>query len=294
MQIKIPFFVRGVFFALLLILHTIFWCTPLYFVFFLKCILKNQRWKARLAQILIQIGEAWIRTNNLLMSLILNVKWDFPTKWSCQPHESYFIICNHQSWTDIFVLQKFFLQKIPFIRFFVKKELLWLPILNMAWFAFDFPIMHRHSKETLERYPHLREKDLNATRRSCERFKHTPVSILNFLEGTRFTKVKHIQQRSPFQHLLKPKTGGFAYAVNVMDKKITHLLDVTIAYPQKNFTFWDFISGKIKKVTLKLEAYEIPTTLLSGDYLKDETYRNQLKNWIEHIWNKKDRLLQKI
>ena len=36
--------------------------------------------------------------------------------------------------------------------------------------------------------------------------------MISFLEGTRYTKAKHDQQKSPYRHLLKPKTGGIAMA----------------------------------------------------------------------------------
>ena len=62
----------------------------------------------------------------------------------------------------------------------------------------------------VEKYPEKKGKDIEATRKSCERYKDEPITLINFIEGTRFTPEKHAVQRSPYQHLLKPKAGGLA------------------------------------------------------------------------------------
>lgn len=240
------------------------------------------------------LGNGWTGTNNLLMDTTLNIKWDISEPSGLSTNDWYFIISNHQTWTDILVLQKVFLNKTPFIRFFIKKQLLWLPILNIAWFAFDFPILRRYSKETLAAHPELRGKDLAQTQKSCEKFKLLPVTILNFLEGTRFTPAKHQKQQSPYQHLLLPKSGGFAFAIQAMDKKITHVLDVTIAYPEGRQTFWDFLCGKVHHIIVNIQPREIPSNLLSGNYTEDENYRMQFKNWINELWLEKDKYLKTV
>lgn len=225
------------------------------------------------------------------MNSTMNIKWDLPDFSHLEYKQWYFIICNHQSWTDILILQRIFLKKIPFIRFFIKKELMWLPVLNLAWWAYDFPIMHRHTKEQIEKNPELRNKDLMATKKACDKYQFMPVTILNFLEGTRFTALKHQKQQSQFKHLLNPKLGGFAYAVNAMDKKITHVLDVTIIYPQGAMSFWDFLCGRVNQITVKLQTREIPVELLKGNYTEDEIFRNKFKAWINQIWLEKDKQL---
>lgn len=282
---------KGCFNLLFLILHTIFWCIPLYVLYFFKIISPHKAWLKFINYCLLAVANGWIRTNNLQMDFTLNVKWDLPDFSNLKLKQWYFIICNHQSWTDILVLQRIFLNKVPFIRFFIKKELLWLPILNLAWLAYDFPIMHRHTKEQIAKNPDLRTKDLQATQKACSRYQDFPVTVLNFLEGTRFTPQKHAKQQSPYHHLLIPKSGGFAFAVNVMDKKITHILDVTIIYPEGRKTYWDFLCGRVHHIIVKLTEREIPSELLEGSYADNETYRNQFKQWINDLWQEKDKLL---
>lgn len=290
----LPAPIKGIFNALMTALHTIFWCIPLYFMFFLKVLVPNPKWQQGCYKVMGILGNCWIRSNNLLMHLTLDINWDLPKLEHLSPKDWYFIIANHQSWSDILILQKIFLNKAPFIRFFIKKQLLWLPVINIAWFAFDYPIMHRFSKEKLLAHPELRGKDLAATQRSCEKYKLIPVSILNFLEGTRFTQQKHDKQQSPFRHLLIPKAGGFAFAVSAMDRKITHVLDVTIVYTQGRKSFWDFLCGKVNNITVRVNQREIPPALLSGNYTEDENYRNQFKAWVNEIWHEKDQLLTKL
>ncbi len=284
-------FFKGCFNCIFIAVHTIFWCFFMYILFIFKVLSPHPRFLSVINWLLIGTANNWIRTDNLMMDATMKIEWDLPSFDHLQYKQWYFIISNHQSWTDILVLQRIFLKKVPFIRFFIKKELMWLPVLNLAWWAYDFPIMHRHTKEQIEKNPQLRTRDLQATKKACERYKHFPVTILNFLEGTRFTKQKHDKQKSPFKHLLVPKLGGFAYAVNAMDKKITHILDVTIIYPEGRKTFWDFLCGRVHHIIVKVQDREIPSELLQGNYTEDEQYRNQFKSWINTIWLEKDKLL---
>ncbi|HRE30768.1 MAG TPA: acetyltransferase, partial [Candidatus Berkiella sp.] len=191
---------------------------PLYFFFFLRLLAKSSMFRRFLNRCLIHVGNGWIRSNNLMMQQTMSIELDSPSMDHLSLQQWYFIICNHQSWTDILILHQIFLNKIPFIRFFIKKQLLWLPAIGLAWWAFDYPIMHRHSKEQITKNPALREKDRIATEQACEKYQHMPVAILNFLEGTRFTQSKHRQQQSPYHHLLLPKSGGFSLAINAMNK----------------------------------------------------------------------------
>ncbi|MBK6405448.1 MAG: hypothetical protein IPF66_10615 [Holophagales bacterium] len=76
-----------------------------------------------------------------------------------------------------------------------------MPVLGPAWRALDFPFMKRHPREALEKNPALRFEDLEATRRACEKFRHAPAAILNFIEGTRFTPAKHARGGAEYRHL---------------------------------------------------------------------------------------------
>ena len=290
----LPAPLKGLLNALAVMIHTVFWCIPLFTLLLFKLVIPTPSFQRLCYKGMNFLGNGWVSTNNLLMALTLDIQWTLPTLTNLSVNDWYFIIANHQSWSYILILQKVFLHKTPFIRFFIKKQLLWLPVINIAWYAYDFPIMHRFSKETLQAHPEWRGKDVEATRRACEKFKLIPVSVLNFLEGTRFTPSKHKHQHSPYRHLLVPKCGGFAFAINALDKRITHVLDVTIAYPQGRQSFWNFICGKVHQVTVEVVQREIPNALLSGNYSDDEHYRHEFKEWVNGIWKEKDERLDSL
>ncbi len=288
---KLPFFLKGVLNTLFLILHTIFWCVSLYFFTLLKILIPHKKIRNYLDATLVWLANHWIASNNLWMALTHNTEYQIPNLDNLKLNDWYFVISNHQSWADILILQKLFLNKSPLIRFFIKKELFWIPFMGLAWWALDFPFMARHSKAAIAKNPNLKTKDLEATRKACEKFQHYPVTILNFLEGTRFTHSKHDKQQSPYQNLLKPRMGGFAQAIYAMDQKITHILDVTIVYPNGIPTFWDFICGKVGSVKVDIKQREIPNLFLTWTDFDDKVIKNQFGEWVNEIWYKKEQVI---
>jgi 1-acyl-sn-glycerol-3-phosphate acyltransferase len=194
---------------------------------------------------------------------------------------------------DILVLQRIFHRKIPFLKFFIKKELLWLPILGQAWWAMGFPFVKRYTKSDLQKNPHLKGKDLAITRKACQKFKTNPISIMNFVEGTRFTNEKQRRQQSPYSHLLKPKAGGIALVLSSMGEQIQRVLDVTIVYPDGVTNFWAFLCGKIRKINVHVRSLPVSAELL-GDYTNDRQFRAELQRWLNNIWTEKNRTIEEI
>jgi len=180
--------------------------------------------------------------------------------------------------------------QIPYFRFFLKKELAWIPMFNLVWYALDYPYMKRYSKSFLEKYPHLKGKDIETTKKSCARFKDTPVSIMNFVEGTRFTNEKQRRQKSTFTHLLKPKAGGVAFVLAAMGDQLTSILDVTICYSPKVAGFWDYICGRVGDIKVRVSHLPI-TEELKGDYYNDPAFKERFQHFVNRIWLDKDRLL---
>jgi len=166
--------------------------------------------------------------------------------------------------------------------------LIWVPVMGLAWWALDFPFMRRHGEEFLKKHPGMRGKDQETTRRACEKFAIVPTSVMNFLEGTRFTKAKHQSQQSPYVHLLKPKAGGMALALNAMGDKFQAILDITIVYPDGTPTFWDFLQGKMQRVVVRARLLPIPGQLLNADYSGDAAVRAAFQAWVQELWREKD------
>ena len=180
-----------------------------------------------------------------------------------------------------------------FLKFFLKKELIWVPLLGLAWWALDFPFMQRYSKRFLEKNPHLKGKDLEITKQACEKFKSTPISVMNFVEGTRFTAAKHQKQESPYSNLLKPKAGGVAFVLGAMDDVIKNIINVTIVYPKGVKTFWEFACGKVEEIKVNVEVIPI-TDEIKGNYEGDTDFRNKFQAWVNSYWERKDNQIDMI
>lgn len=239
-------------------------------------------------RILNALAETWIRVNGWWIALVQRVRWDVAGVEGLKKRGWYLVSSNHQSWVDILVLQKAFTGRIPLLKFFLKRELMYVPFMGLAWWALDFPFMRRGGGSRSF------NKDMAATRKSCERFRMIPTSVINFLEGTRFTAAKHAQQQSPYQHLLRAKVGGLAMALGVMGDRFNSYLDVTVAYPKGVPNFWDLMCGKMEEVVIRVRELEIPRSLLNRDYEKDGEFRRQLQAWVQEMWAEKDRCLAAI
>jgi 1-acyl-sn-glycerol-3-phosphate acyltransferase len=178
------------------------------------------------------------------------------------------------------------------LRFFLKRQLFWVPLLGLAWWALDFPFMGRYTPRQVARNPALAGKDVATTRRACEKFRDIPVAIMNFVEGTRYTPAKHVAQGSPYRHLLKPKSGGVAFVLDAMGQGLHSILDVTIAYPAGRPTMVDLLAGRIAGVRVHLHQRAIPADLLHGDYQADRAFRVRFQQWMNALWAEKDATLE--
>lgn len=231
------------------------------------------------------IATTWISINVVNQKVLGRTKLIIQGLPDLNPKQWYMVIANHQSWVDILVLQRLFNRKIPMLKFFIKHELIYVPVIGLAWWALDFPFMRRYSKATLAKKPHLKGKDQEATRKSCQKFQIKPVTVMNFVEGTRFTESKAAKQQSPFPQLLQPKAGGLALSLDAMGGKLKNLLDVTIYYPDGIPTFWHFLCGKVSRVVLHVEQRDLsPVTDL--DY-SNPRQRQQTQEWVNGLWQKK-------
>lgn len=206
----------------------------------------------------IQITNSWLAVNNYLIDHVLpNTKWDISVDDDLElsMQGRYLMTCNHQSWVDTTVNQYFGLTRMPLTRFFTKWELIFIPFVGQAFKILGFPMMKRHSKEQITKNPALKTRDMEEARKSCEQLLSQPFTLLNYLEGTRFTQEKHAQQQSPYQNLLKPKAGGLALALSILGNDIDALVDMTIVYPDGAPAIANFGSGKshgLRSIYVKL------------------------------------------
>ena len=280
--------VVGAIAVLLLLVNIFVWVPLLLCVALLKLVLPIAGWQRMLAPLPLFIAEAWISCNSAWMRLTQHTQWDVQGLDSLDYRSWYMVNCNHQSWVDILVLQHCLNRRIPLLKFFLKQQLIWVPVMGLAWWALEFPFMRRHSEAYLQQHPDMRGKDQETTRKACEKFAQVPTSVMNFLEGTRFTAAKHARQQSPYVHLLKPKAGGLALALNAMGDKFQAILDITIVYPDGIPTFWQFLQGRMHRVTVRARLLPIPQELTHADYSGDAQARAAFQAWVAQMWREKD------
>lgn len=285
----LPPFLRGCLALLLLVLNTLFWCVLLFAAALAKLVLPFRAVRVRIDPLLNRIASLWIACNSGWMRLTQRTAWDVQGLDQLRYEGWYLVNCNHQSWVDIFVLQHVLNGRIPLLKFFLKQELIWVPVIGVAWWALDFPFMQRHGKAELRRRPELRSQDAEATRRACAKFSLVPTSVMNFAEGTRFTAAKHSAQESPYRHLLKPKAGALALALNAMGERFKSLVDATIVYPGGAPTFWQFLCGRSPRIVVRLREVPIPAAFCTGDYAGDKAFRVSFQQWLAQLWEEKDR-----
>jgi 1-acyl-sn-glycerol-3-phosphate acyltransferase len=239
-------------------------------------------------------AEGWIANNNRIIDTFQTLDIRVTHYPELSPDEWYLIICNHQSWTDIVILQRILNKRVPMLKFFIKQTLLFVPILGVCFLALDFPIMKRYNKRILTKKPHLKGRDLETTLKSCERFKLTPVSVLNFVEGTRFSPEKQRQSKSPYQHLLKPKGGGVAMVVDSMQDDLSAILDVTLAYQDETPSFWSFICGHPTPIRIQIDRLGVPNRHDFAESGAAKSMGKQVKQILLDRWDKKDTVLQQL
>ncbi len=294
MLARLPAALRGGLTGLLLGLNTLLVFSCMVPLALLKRLVPVDAVRSRCDRALNALASGWVAFNNAWIAAVSPARWDVQGVDSLNPRGWYLVSSNHQSWVDILVLQRIFHGHIPFLKFFLKQQLIWVPVMGLAWWALDFPFMRRHSEEYLKAHPEMRGRDQETTRKACEKFALVPTSVMNFLEGTRFTRTKHLRQQSPYLHLLKPKAGGLALALGAMGDKFQAILDITIAYPDGTPTFWHFLQGRMRRVVVRARLLPIPAHLMHADYAGDAQVRAAFGAWVQQLWREKDAQIETL
>ena len=283
---------RGILASLLLGLNTVATCVPLYLMGAVRLLLPAKAGKF-LSRRLDHLINFWVGNNRKFFDLLgltsIELTWEGDEALS--EDQWYLVISNHQSWTDIVLLQNTLWRRVPPLKFFTKRQLIWVPFLGIAMWFLDFPYVRRMSREQIAANPGLAELDRQATLNACEKFREHPNSVLNFPEGTRFTPAKHRNQDARFQNLLNPKIGGLTYVCDGLRNQLHKLLDITIVYPGPTPTFWDLMQGRCPKAHILVQCRDLPESLREN--LSLEERRARLGAWIEDIWRDKDQRLQR-
>ena len=281
--------------VILLLGNTLLLIGPLLLIALAKFVLPGQAARDVCSRGVMWVAEFWAENCKRLFALLTPTHWDIRGNAELRRDTSYLVISNHQSWVDIPALVQAFNRRTPYFKFFLKQELIWVPFLGLAFWALDYPFMKRYSKAFLQKNPHMKGKDLEITKAACEKFKRLPVTVVNYLEGTRFTPAKQAQQQSPYRYLLKPKAGGVAFVLATLGEQIDAVLDVTLVYPEgKAPGFWALLSGQVDQVIVDIQTRNLAAELWQGDYQNDPVFRQYMQDWVTQLWQEKDARIAQI
>lgn len=248
-------------------------------------------WQRLISAIANTLFRVWGYAVSAMFSMTQDTIWQVEGGIELSRDRWYMIMSNHLSWVDILVLMKLASKDMPMPRFFLKQQLFWIPFIGLGCWVLDMPFMKRYSRQQIAKKPHLQGKDIETTRRSCEKFKDIPTTVINFCEGTRFTEKKKAQKNSPFKHLLAPKAGGTAFTLQAMKGNFDAILDITIVYPDRNPDkplVLDFLAGRLRHIHLHIDALPVPDELV-GDYFNDPEFKANFQQWLNQRWELKDK-----
>ena len=278
------------FFAILIILS--FWLIPLSIANTPR-IIPNHNLKIYLGSISNKMGNTAVANIRTALKILHKLEWDIQIPEDVNTETWYIAMSNHQSWADIFVLLIAGHKKIPLVKFFMKKELQWIPIIYLVHKTIDMPFLNRHSRAQIQANPELKKVDYENAKKAAKRFSRNPATAFSFAEGTRNNPKKHAEQNSPYKNLLAPKIGGIALGLSAVPK-IDYLLDFTIVYKSKKRSFWDFCIGDLSDVKVFVKRFRIPESLKRRDYLNDHSYRTEFREWLDSVWVEKDKLIDSV
>lgn len=288
---RLRYFLQGAIVLLIVAVSTIVLTTIIFLLSVLKLIAPNGRARNAMTHWLSSLGELWVSVNSSAVWFYRDMEWDIHMPEGISRKGRYLVFCNHQSGVDILALQHSLNRHAPFGRYLLKHQLIWVPVLGVAWWALDMAFLKRYSRQELLRNPSLRGKDLENAARACEKLKHIPVSMMTFPEGTRFTEAKRIAQKSPYAHLLNPRYGGVGQVLYSFDDALDCLIDVTIIYPDGTPTIWQYVSGQVRKISVHIKLRPIDKKLRGRNFREDSVAKGELKMWLSGIWEEKERLI---
>ena len=253
----------------------------------------SQKLKISLARMSNHISDWTILGFKVIMNFFHNNKMEVIYEDTFDRNDWCLGLANHQSWADILLILSASNYMMPNIRFFMKKELSWIPFIYLANKNLNMPFVNRHSKKQITKNPNLRLQDYENTIKSCKRLKRAPSTIFSYAEGTRFTSEKHKDQNSSYKNLLEPKIGGLATALSALPES-KYLIDFTLVYKTDRRSAWAFLKGDMADVKILVKKFKIPESLKNKSYLDDNEYRIEFKNWIEDIWSQKDKSIESL
>ncbi|MGB5326461.1 MAG: 1-acyl-sn-glycerol-3-phosphate acyltransferase [Pseudomonadales bacterium] len=208
-----------------------------------------------------------MKVNSFWMKKVVGIK--LVVKGEPGTHANPVVICNHQSWFDIPIIQDVITGTGPMVKFLIKRELVWVPIIGWICQVMGFPKLGRSKRSD------TRKDDIAAVQTISMGHEDEAGALLIFPEGTRFSEEKKTRQQSPYQHLLKPRSGGLKIIKHHVSQATT-LVDQTIDYHKTGVRIWECLHGDPGLITVTIAHYELAEI-------------NDLDAWLNNRWAEKDR-----
>lgn len=275
-------------------LNLTFWLPPLLVIALLKLLIPIPLVKSLIYQLMLKMYGWAVWVNLFLFKMLLGIRFEISGFEALQKDENYLVMANHRSWADILILQSMLVEGAPIIKFIVKREILFLPLVGLVCWAYEYPLVRRKSMRSDNDTASKARSDLDTIRDGFSGNGQNTMSIVNFVEGTRFNLLKSRKTDSPHKHLLKPKAGGLSYILQSFGSQLDFLLDVTIVYGTEEPVFWNFLSGKCKRVVIEVRKIPIADLIeaIQGD--SSPLDYQKVSVWLKNLWEEKDKKMDLV
>lgn len=266
-----------------------FWIVPVILLAVVKLLAPSAWIRQRAYRMMIWIYSAAVKTNDILLFGIVRNRLTLLQPLTLDRGRNYLVLSNHRSWADILLLQSLLNKKTPPIQFIVKRELLFMPIIGLICWAYEYPFVRRGSLKSRKDGRVQGRSDMQNIRAKIDKTSTSGLSIINFVEGTRFNILKSEKYASSFKHLLNPRAGGLFHILKNYAGKLDTVLDFTIVYGCRTPVFWKFLGGRCRHITVDLQRIHIKDLLETlGTAAGGELTFGRVSEWLQELWHDKD------
>lgn len=249
-------------------------CVPVLLLAIAKIVLPGL--KRQIDTALEWIYRTAVGVHDFWLGKVLGLQWTKP-HLGLSADANVIALSNHVSWTDVLLIQSIFVREGLILKFLTKRQLMFVPIFGIIFWAFDFPVLRRRASPGMSE-EERRRRDREAIAAACSVHASRPGVLVNFAEGTRSTAEKRKAQASPFVHLLSPKVGGFASLLDALASESLRVVDLTLVYSEGH-SFWRFLSGNSQSI-------EVIAEVVHPDQIPAD--RAGRAEWLEERWRRKD------
>ncbi len=277
-------------------LNLLFWILPLMILALLKLVIPLPALRGLIYKAMILMYSVAVWIDHFLLVVLLGINLEVSGLEDIEHNKNYLVVSNHQSWADILILQSLLNKRAALIKFIVKQELIYLPLVGLICWAYEYPFVKRQSMKSTDPRQTDRKSDLgtiNKRFRDLGRKGHT-TAIVNFVEGTRFNPLKSKRVASPYRHLMKPRAGGLTHILQTFGSQFDYLLDITLVYHTQPPVFWSLLGGSCKSVRIeirKVPMKDLLKTISKSDSTPDY---HQVSEWLKTFWEEKDQKIDQI